>query len=379
MKLRLIVESFNKLLKLVADRDGISPENLLYYVKAADPTGKQHGFILKLLKDRKIRLPEDKQKTLETIANFEKYKSKLEIRDINRYSSLQQIQDAVEPYVGSTSKKSGDIGITWKNMPGVSVIARNGSVTTIAVSDVNTLAEIGEGTQWCTRKSYPDCMAERYLEHYDHINVVMVGNTPTIQYTPDYDQVMDRDDVDIRYRETADPVRDGYDAVVPDEKLLRLIPFEMYRDPVNVSSKQMVGYEAKLAFEYMKNIGCYIDKTPSTAKAMGLILRSPRWAYHYAYEVLHQRWPDAEKIIAANPYFACKYLMNVIFGGQTKTMVKQLPPKSRRWVDAEPLIYGSDYEEAYDQFVRDGVMFDPSQIMNAHGASADRANSPSLM
>lgn len=367
MKLSLIAESFDKLVRIIADRDGIAPEDLISYVKSADPTGKQYGFVLKLVKNNKIRLPEDAHKTAETIANFEKYKPKLQIRDINRYDSLQQLQVAVEPYVGSVSKSQGDIGINWKDLPGITVVARDGKATTIAVEDPNTLAELGEGTQWCTRKSYPHCMAAEYIKDYGHINIVMVGNVPTLQYTPDYDQVMNRDDEDIRELETDDPIRDGSDATIADHKLLSLIPLDSHLEPINVMAEHLPTYYAKQAFDYMRAVGQYLDgRDPKVVKALSWLQQSPRWAFHYARDILGDRWPAAEPVIAKNAYFACSYLMEVMFknngGGIWGTVIKRLPPKDRRWVEAEPAIYGSIYEEAYDEFVRDGVSFAPSSI-----------------
>ena len=61
------------------------------------------------------------------------------------------------------------------------------------------------------------------------------------------------------------------------------------------------------------------------------LLKNPKWAYWYAYEVIKGRWEEAEPFIIKDPQYAYRYSRNIIKG---------------RFKEAEPF-FMKDPHEAY--------------------------------
>jgi len=53
------------------------------------------------------------------------------------------------------------------------------------------------------------------------------------------------------------------------------------------------------------------------------LMKSPKYAYLYAFKVRHRRWPEAESVIMSDPQSAFLYARDVLHG---------------RWKEAEPYI-----------------------------------------
>ena len=96
-----------------------------------------------------------------------------------------------------SSKRSGGLGFDPLTLPGVDKISQNGSFYTVAVNNAKSLAKLGEGTKWCTRESYTDCMAKKYINRYKYIYILFNHDMPIMQYTPDYFQIMDVNDLKV--------------------------------------------------------------------------------------------------------------------------------------------------------------------------------------
>lgn len=89
--------------------------------------------------------------------------------------------------------------------------------------------------------------------------------------------------------------------------------------------------------EYYKQIIC---KSPHLAYSMAIsisrriteaepyIMRDPEIAYHYANNIIDDRWPEAEPIIMRHPEWACRYARDVV---------------GHRWPEAEPYIMREPY------------------------------------
>ena len=77
-----------------------------HFADKADPTNKKihTQWILNQYKRSKIR-QEDHPRIREALSNFETHKGKLENKDINQYKSLSDVEDAVEPHLGTTTKR----------------------------------------------------------------------------------------------------------------------------------------------------------------------------------------------------------------------------------------------------------------------------------
>jgi hypothetical protein len=250
MKLSLILETVEDQIDHISQRDKLPTSEIVNICKQAHPRYWK-WVLIQWYKDN-IRLPEDNHRVNETLRNFDTVKSRLRVKDINKYSKLSEIEKVVNPLLGiKSSNKVVDI-----NLPGVEVVDVNGPFTTVKVSNVDSLMDLGEGTKWCTRRSYPECQAGHYLDMHGFVFIILQDGRPVIQYTPDFDQVMDVNN---------DPV--------VDEKLLSLIP--------------------KPSFD-----------------------SGARTLYSYALKVIKGRWPEAEPYIMRNPERA--YCYNAFVNGFLK-------------------------------------------------------------
>lgn len=73
--------------------------------------GKYSKWLLNLFKRKQLRL-EDLYKVEEYLETFDKYKNKIEIKDINKFKTLPELYDVVKDYIDSdeaTSKKGSHI------------------------------------------------------------------------------------------------------------------------------------------------------------------------------------------------------------------------------------------------------------------------------
>ena len=159
------------------------------------------------------------------------------------------------------------------------------------------MKDLGEGTKWCTRRSYKDCQADDYMAELGNINIIFNGDKPLVQYAPDFSQVLDVNDDE-----------------VTDERLLSLIP-----PPSLDSSIRTLCDYARLIIKDR-----WLEAEP-------YIMQDADWAYYYALEVIGGRWPEAEPIIKQSDS-AVVYARDVIGG---------------RWPEAEPIIKQSDSAVAY--------------------------------
>ncbi len=311
MRLVTIAESYLGKLRRTADYLGISPSELESSVNKIDPSGKYGIFILKLIANKNVRVPEDNIRIKEAINNFVKYKHKLDIKDINKYNSLHDIETSVEPHLGSKPKRKGGLDINISSLPGVEVVNRYKNFTTIMVTDPESLKQIGEGTKWCTRGSYANCQAEAYINEYDAIYVVLEDNVPIIQYTPDFEQVMDRDDISLSIHEPIDDI----DKIIPLENNF------LYQEAMAVATDGRgdsadLHTLATIVLDYALNV-IQRELPPKYEK---YIIQSPSNAYYYARQ-FKGRWPEAEPVIIQEIDSLVYYAISVLKG---------------RWLEAEP-------------------------------------------
>lgn len=325
-----ILEGIDDEAKAIAERSGgkLTPGAVINLAKeVSTPYWK---WVLSRWFKENFRLPEDKARIQSAVANFDRVKARLPNKDIGAVKTIKDLEDLTAPLVdtpqSAVSKKTHDL-----NLPGVKVIKKQGPYTTIEVTDVESLKKLGEGTKWCTRGSYPDCMAEQYLEEQGKIYDVFENGRPVLQYTPDYTQVMDVEDEEV----------DG------DSKLGRLvvppvmteenwdnieyyIQFKNERVP---EAEHLILKDSDRAMSYAKRVGRIPEMEPA-------ILKDPENAQSYAEQVMGERWPEAEPIIMTEPWTASNYAKNVIKG---------------RWPEAEPIIL-KDVRAAtdYAQFVIEG-------------------------
>jgi len=378
MKLTLIIEN-NQILQQTAEKLNISIDQLNKLVVDADPTGRKYkNFILKLLNKDNIRLPEDNYRVKETLENFIKYQRNLEFKDILKYNSLHELETALEPYIGSISKRQGGNNINPSSLPGVELILNNGEFKTYKVSDIESLKDIGEGTKWCTRRSYPDCQAEHYINTYNWIGVIYKDGKPFIQFTSDYSQVMDVNDEEVNFNiSNLIPAPDLHDEVDILYNYARFVVNGRWRDiePIIIESPHLIySYACHVMKDRWYEAEPYIIQDPENAyyyaryvinddsnhsktiirwyEAEPYIMKDPEYAYRYSVYIIKDKWPEAEPYIMQSPMFAFKYayahgrerwpeaeqyiIQDPEWAYQyAKDIIKD------KWPEAEPVIYKS--------------------------------------
>jgi hypothetical protein len=285
MKLTTILtETIQDQIETISTKHKIPPEQVITTCKQVHK--KYWKWVLQQWYYGNIKLPEDSTRITEVLTQFDKNKPKLAKKDINQYKKPNDLEQSLGIHA-QTQKTS-------LNLPGVEIVHEKGPYITAKVSDPESLAKLGMGTKWCTRADYPDCMADDYIHEYGHIYIVFRDFEPFVQYTPDYEQVMDVND---------EPVSGDLSGIIPP--------------PPNPLPEEAVNYA----------INILNDRWP---EAEPLILKDPTMAAVYAYKVLGSRWPEAEPIILGGgtggfrgPGALMYYILNVVRG---------------RWPEAEPFI-----------------------------------------
>jgi len=123
-----------------------------HFANKADPTSKKTHtqWILNQYKAGKIR-QEDHSRINDALSKFETHKGKLspEQRDLNRYKSLSDVEDAVKPHLGTTTKRQQKKAIKSEGADLVHNDEKRG-VTVHHIKTKQASCSYGAGTKWCT-------------------------------------------------------------------------------------------------------------------------------------------------------------------------------------------------------------------------------------
>ena len=121
-----------------------------HFADKADPTDKKihTQWILNQYKNGNI-IQEDHPRINEALSNFETHKGKLETKDINQYKSLSDVESAVEPHLGTTTKRQEKKAIKSEGADLVHNDKERG-VTVHHIKTEQASCSYGAGTKWCT-------------------------------------------------------------------------------------------------------------------------------------------------------------------------------------------------------------------------------------
>ena len=119
-----------------------------HFANHADPTKNKEytQWIVNKYRQKDFR-QEDHPRIKEALTNFHKHKSKLEHKDINKYKSISDIEDAVEPHLGEASKKEEKRQVKSE---GADLIHSGSGVTIHHIKTEDAACAYGAGTRWCT-------------------------------------------------------------------------------------------------------------------------------------------------------------------------------------------------------------------------------------
>ena len=136
--------------------------DLLPDIIAADPTnGKYSEWLIKQWKNKTAIFPEDNDKLRETLTLFDKKKSKLEEKDINKYTpgSLAKTLDQQLGLTRSERKKARKGSMELP--PGAKFIGNSEGFEVVKITDADASSLLCSGTEWCVANKN---VAERYLK-----------------------------------------------------------------------------------------------------------------------------------------------------------------------------------------------------------------------
>ena len=122
-----------------------------HFATHADPTNnKQYTqWIINKYKQKNFR-QEDHPRIKDALSGFEKYKPKLEKKDINQYKSLSDVETAVEPHLGqASSNKEEKRQVKSEGADSIHDDKELG-VTVHHLKTKDAACAYGAGTKWCT-------------------------------------------------------------------------------------------------------------------------------------------------------------------------------------------------------------------------------------
>ena len=101
-------------------------------------------------------------------------------------------------------------------------------------------------------------------------------------------------------------------------------------------------------YEYARENGRLEPKWEELLLSFG----DPRWLYFYAYNIIKERWLEAEKYIKKNPHWTCWYAYDIIKGrwSEAEEIIKKNPAYAYLYV--RDIIKGR-WEEAEEHIKKD--------------------------
>jgi hypothetical protein len=340
-------------IKAVAQALRWAPSRVLTEALRADPTEYKIyvGWILKQMKFKNIRLPEDNPRIRELLMELDEAKRVrppgIEL-DINKYRTIHDLSEAMDGMLEMYSNRELERPQEIEDFPtGVTLHAESQNYRILEITDPEACVLLGRGTKWCTRDS---AVAEQYISRYGYLYLILArrGERWVVygQYTPDYSQIMDTKDrslmiedielVDLMgpnvdppeghahaaYRYALEVLNSrwekGEEAILTEP----LIAVQYAKQVIKgrwPEGEAAIAQNAEASFEYARGVirGRWAPGEPAIAQDV-------RLAYTYANEILNGRFPLGEETIVLNPGFALVYLTNILH--------------ESRWPEAEPAI-----------------------------------------
>lgn len=159
-----------------------------------------HSFVAKILARKELQ-PEDLHTIKEQIETFENLKKHTTLRferDINKYNSWRDWVETCNKYQG-IDPNAVKMRVDPSQLKGTTLVDAMNNYKIWKITDPESLKDIGLGTKWCTRRNYkPTSQAERYLENYGSIFVITKAGNLFAQFTPDFDEMQNTDNVEIQ-------------------------------------------------------------------------------------------------------------------------------------------------------------------------------------
>jgi uncharacterized protein YfkK (UPF0435 family) len=295
--------------------------------------------VLKWVLNGSIRLPEDKEKTIESITEFNRQKQegvlKGEEGDIDRYESDSDLYKVI-----SKDKGLGTSGGYEKY--GAKLVIRQDPYKVYQVDDYKTGKKLFSNSGWCVAHEHhfdkygpPYYLVTKHdtdgeerlaLVHYMSLQLKNIDNEP-FDSEPDFYPL----------------IKDGYYKAIPKITNEKDLDFNMSWDAdlrklgvmhniFTIPKDNTFSYDELKQFAggayYLIESNKY--KNEDEEELLNIIMKNPKYAYKYASVFIKDRWPEAEPYIMKNAEYANLYATYII---------------EKRWPEAEPYIM-KDPDEA---------------------------------
>lgn len=173
-----------------------------HFAENGDPTKKKiyTDWIVGQYHKGNIR-QEDAPRVHDYLSNFEKYKSKLPEKDINKYGTLKDVGEALKPHIGTAATKKEETAV--QNDAGHELKYEDDRIkiyhlkTKEASQNLYGGGAVSGKTDWCTAARSDQCMFDHYNKK-GKLHVVHDKKTGEVyQYHAHEGQFMDRHDAPI--------------------------------------------------------------------------------------------------------------------------------------------------------------------------------------
>ena len=145
------------------------PEGEFTEIVGSDPTsgpdkmGKYSKWLLSLYLKGSLKL-EDLYKAKEYLNVFNRYKGRMERKDIGQYASLPDLYDAVKPFEGGEQAASKGEEVRRIKQNGAEKVYEDSEWLVIVPKTEEAAIYYGKGTQWCTAATG----GRNYFEYYNN-------------------------------------------------------------------------------------------------------------------------------------------------------------------------------------------------------------------
>ncbi len=131
-----------------------------HFATHADPTkNKQYTqWIINKYKNGNFR-QEDAPRVKEALSKFDKYKGKMEHKDIGHYKNLNHLEDETDKHSGAASKKEEARMLKHE---GADVVHEGNGVSVHKLKTHEAACKYGAGTKWCTASKSDPSMYKHY-------------------------------------------------------------------------------------------------------------------------------------------------------------------------------------------------------------------------
>ena len=292
----------------------------------------------------------------------------LEQKDIDRYGSLEELQQVLSSLSAAKTKTQQK---REQKVAGAELVYEDENNKIYHITTWEAAKLYGKGTKWCISGDTPD--SEAAFNSYKNRNTIYIavktqtGAKRAVLVQGDGDTVV-YDERDKVVNMTSDMPKSAFKFIVPlppdvesaspedllmyakdiikgrwpeAEPAIATSPGPAYRYAQYVVKGRWPEGEAAIAaspgaaFQYAKDIikGRWPEAEPTIAT-------SPSTAYLYAKDIIKGRWPEAEPAIATSSNAAYWYARDIIKG---------------RWPEAEKVIMGGNYASNYvNRFIPGG-------------------------